>query len=145
MKKGHSPEVFSDTSSLKRKQKNLSSSPRSSNIEDLLQQFLVMKNQNNQSDIIQKYGKNAAQRPDFSKEQINSILNISSQGGVGMSKDSKVGNKATMEWSPKYPIKSKLNLEVSQIKKFEKRLISSNMKNRKAQKPFQSINSNMLK
>jgi signal recognition particle GTPase len=82
--KGHSSEPVSEESSLKRKQKNMSSSPRNNNIENLMNQFLVMKNQNNQNEFIKKYGENLTM-PEFSKEQTSSILNISSQGGSNMS------------------------------------------------------------
>jgi len=83
-KKKAKSEIKSESSSIKRKNKNLSTSPRN-NIEDLMQQFLVMKHQNTQGNVIPKYLKENIITPDFSKEQTKSILNISSQGGTNMS------------------------------------------------------------
>lgn len=84
-KKGCSPECVSESSSFKRKVKNASKSPRNNNIEDLMQQFLVMKNMNNGSDLANKYAKEGVVATNLSKEQANSILNISSQGSTNMS------------------------------------------------------------
>lgn len=154
VKKGQSSECTSEASSLKRKQKNMSSSPRNNNIEDLMQQFLVMKNQNNQNDLVQKYGKGTFTAPGFSKEQTDSILNISSHGGTNMSfincnarlnesrpksKELKQAEKAPLEYSPKYPLKK----GITHIKNYEKRLISGNVKNRKAAKVINGLNSRL--
>ena len=117
-------EIKSETSSLKRKTKNPSQTPRN-NIEALMQQFLMQKGQNNQNTLIQKYTKKDSNlaAPDFSKEQTKSILNISSQGGAPnmsfinykiltqdkkpKSKDARTsGNtKIPAEHSPKYTLK----------------------------------------
>jgi hypothetical protein len=74
----------SESSSLKRKKKNQSSSPRNNNIEDLMQQFLVMKNQNNK-DLYHKYARENFSTTGLTKEQTNSIMDISSHGGANMS------------------------------------------------------------
>lgn len=84
-KKGISPECISESSSLKRKKKNMSKSPRNNNIEDLMQQFLNLKSQNNDGELMERYTRDGYGNPNFSKEQTNSILNISSQGGANMS------------------------------------------------------------
>lgn len=154
--KGHSSEPVSEASSLKRKQKNMSSSPRNNNIENLMNQFLVMKNQNQHHDFIKKYGDNLTM-PEFSKEQTSSILNISSQGGSNMSfinwnirmnnlrPNSKMKNSKghdRMEYSPKFPLK-KGSTKVANPQWIDKRLISANSKNRKTQdRHISGINSN---
>jgi hypothetical protein len=75
----------SESSSLKRKKKNQSSSPRNNNIEDLMHQFLVMKNQNNKNDLYHKYARENFSTNGLTKEQTDSIMDISSHGGANMS------------------------------------------------------------
>lgn len=147
--------IKSETSSLKRKAKNPSSSPRN-NIEDMMQQFLIMKNQTNQNSSFPKYVKENIITPEFSKEQTNSILNISAQPGNNLSfinykiltqdkrpksKESKI-SKFTEDHSPKYPLKKG---ETQHPKMIDKKLIRQNpkMKN-KVIKEAKSINPNLI-
>lgn len=119
-----------------------------------MQQFLVMKNQSNQNDLVQKYGKDTFTTPGFSKEQTNSILNISSQGGTNMSfinwnvklnenrpksKELKQLGEVPLEYSPKYPLKK----GITHFKNYEKRLISGNIKNRKTTNAINSLSSHL--
>jgi hypothetical protein len=117
----------------------------------MMQQFMSMKNQNSQGATMSKYLKDSIATPDFSKEQTNSILNISSQAGPNLSfinykiltqdkrpksKESKA-TKATTEYSPKYIHQKPV---IKQSKLVDKRLIKGSSKAKRVVKQPKSIN-----
>lgn len=150
--KGFSSDWISESSSLKRKPKNQSTSPRNNNIEDLMKQFLVMKNQSNENELYHKYAKENFSTSGLTKEQTNSIMNISSQGGPNMSfinwnirlgenrpKSKENQNKVRFDYSPKYPVRNHIK-NVVNSKNYDRRLILANNKNRKTQQHWNSDN-----
>ncbi|CAI2382622.1 unnamed protein product [Moneuplotes crassus] len=106
-------ESYSNPTSVKRKAKKTKSPRR--DIENMMLQFLSLKNADNQSELVSKYASDNYKKGGFTEEQTNSILNISSQAQAGLSFNNKRNDKKLksrdqskkkfFEYSPKYPIK----------------------------------------